>query len=270
MLRKHFPGVRVHEDVTSLESLPPVRRTAATGRAAADQSSWSRQAAAGMLAAPPPPLGSPAAPSPLPLAHPSGDGAADRRLPLHRRQPRGPAPRAGGPVHGAGAPRLPPTTGAPPRGHPPCLQAGVCAVGVCRAPLRDACAAPLQPPPPPPQKHTHPAPPQRAADDRRPVPWVLLENVEALLDRHGGEPPVIQVMPVPRRRRRGCGAGAAHRGGAPPRQPPPGQRLPARPSPPSPAPSDTRRRRLPTPVLPAPVHGAGLLLVGLPSRQLCG
>lgn len=25
------------------------------------------------------------------------------------------------------------------------------------------------------------------------MPWVLLENVEALLDRHGGEPPVMQV-----------------------------------------------------------------------------
>ncbi|PSC75340.1 methylase [Micractinium conductrix] len=33
---------------------------------------------------------------------------------------------------------------------------------------------------------------QRAKDDRRPVPWVLLENVEALLDRHGGDPPVMQ------------------------------------------------------------------------------
>lgn len=33
---------------------------------------------------------------------------------------------------------------------------------------------------------------QRARDDRRPVPWVLLENVEALLDRHGGDPPVMQ------------------------------------------------------------------------------
>ena len=44
----------------------------------------------------------------------------------------------------------------------------------------------------------HPAPPrrprvQRAKDERRPVPWVLLENVEALLDRHGGDPPVMQV-----------------------------------------------------------------------------
>ena len=35
--------------------------------------------------------------------------------------------------------------------------------------------------------------PQRAKDDRRPVPWVLLENVEALLDRHAGDPPVMQV-----------------------------------------------------------------------------
>ncbi|KAI7841433.1 hypothetical protein COHA_004828 [Chlorella ohadii] len=33
---------------------------------------------------------------------------------------------------------------------------------------------------------------QRAKDDRRPVPWVLLENVEALLDRHAGDPPVMQ------------------------------------------------------------------------------
>ncbi|KAI3428766.1 hypothetical protein D9Q98_007587 [Chlorella vulgaris] len=32
----------------------------------------------------------------------------------------------------------------------------------------------------------------RAKDDNRAVPWVLLENVEALLDRHQGEPPVMQ------------------------------------------------------------------------------
>eukprot|EP00887_Chlorella_sp_A99_P001977 scaffold18.g1977.t1 len=34
----------------------------------------------------------------------------------------------------------------------------------------------------------------RARDDCHPVPWVLLENVEALLDRHGGEPPVAQYV----------------------------------------------------------------------------
>ncbi|KDD76604.1 hypothetical protein H632_c164p0, partial [Helicosporidium sp. ATCC 50920] len=34
----------------------------------------------------------------------------------------------------------------------------------------------------------------RAKEDRRPVPWVLLENVEALLDRHGKDPPVIQYV----------------------------------------------------------------------------
>uniref|UniRef100_A0A1D2A1D0 DNA (cytosine-5-)-methyltransferase n=3 Tax=Auxenochlorella protothecoides TaxID=3075 RepID=A0A1D2A1D0_AUXPR len=33
-----------------------------------------------------------------------------------------------------------------------------------------------------------------AARARRPVPWVLLENVEALLDRANGEPPVMQYI----------------------------------------------------------------------------
>jgi site-specific DNA-cytosine methylase len=32
---------------------------------------------------------------------------------------------------------------------------------------------------------------ERAARDRRPVPWVLLENVEALLDRRSDGPPVV-------------------------------------------------------------------------------
>lgn len=35
---------------------------------------------------------------------------------------------------------------------------------------------------------------RRAAAARRPVPWVLLENVEALLDRADGRPPVMQYV----------------------------------------------------------------------------
>jgi DNA (cytosine-5)-methyltransferase 1 len=34
----------------------------------------------------------------------------------------------------------------------------------------------------------------KAKQDGRPVPWLLLENVEALLDRHGDDPPVIAYV----------------------------------------------------------------------------
>jgi site-specific DNA-cytosine methylase len=35
---------------------------------------------------------------------------------------------------------------------------------------------------------------QQAMDEHRPVPWVLLENVEALLDRAGGKAPPVQMI----------------------------------------------------------------------------
>ena len=35
---------------------------------------------------------------------------------------------------------------------------------------------------------------RQAKQDRHPVPWVLLENVEALLDRYAGTPPVIAFI----------------------------------------------------------------------------
>lgn len=139
---------------------------------------------------------------------PAGDGAADCGLPMRGREPRGAAARAGGPVHGPRAPRLPPPAGVWGAGTGPGLS---CAFGVAcglprlqlsaafpaqyaRPPAAGAPTHPASPAVPP----SPPAPAQRAKDDRRPVPWVLLENVEALLDRHAGEPPVMQV-------RSGCG-----------------------------------------------------------------
>ena len=35
---------------------------------------------------------------------------------------------------------------------------------------------------------------QGAIDARRPVPWLLLENVEALLDRHGDRLPAVHFI----------------------------------------------------------------------------